>query len=102
MSEKLSDGVENALLNQTDSKYVWAKTYLKLGRLNYDNALVEGKLSELNLDYSAPALGSDSEAYRVGWDNKLFWRLGKRANIGWRLKWAKTNSDELQYLYYEY
>ena len=100
MPEQLSVGVSDALASQTDTSNVWAKVYLKLGQLNYDKALLEGKSSELNLDYSSPALGSDNEAFRINWDNKAFWRLGKNSNIGWRLRWAKTNSNELQYLYY--
>jgi len=100
MSDQLSDGVSDALANQTDTNIVWAKVYLNLGRLNYDNHLIEGRLSDLHLDYSFPALGSDNEAYRVVWNNKFFWRFGKNANLGWQLRWAKTNSNELQYLYY--
>ena len=57
-------------------------------------------MSELNLDYSFPELGSDNEAYRVFWNNKIFWRLGESANLGLQFRWAKTNSNELQYLYY--
>ena len=100
MSDQLSDGVSDALVNQTDTNIVWAKVYINLGRLNYDNYLIEGRLSELNLDYSFPELGSDNEAYRVFWNNKIFWRLGESANLGLQFRWAKTNSNELQYLYY--
>jgi len=100
MSGQLSMGVSQAIVNQNEVATHWGKVYLTLGRLNYDNVLLHGQLSEFSIDYTSPDLGSDYEAYRASWDNKLFWKVGKHANIGWRLKWAKTNSQKLQDLFY--
>ena len=100
MSGQLSMGISQAIANQSEFITHWAKVYLTLGRLDYDNVLLQGRLSELSMNYTSPDLGSDYEAYRVTWDNKYFWRVGKNANLAWRLKWAKTNSQRIQDLFY--
>ena len=100
MSGQLSAGVAQAVANSSIVDTNWAKFYLKLGRLNYDNVRLEGKSFEFTFDYTSADLGSDYQAYRTSWDNKVFWRVTKRANVGWRLKWVKTNSQELQDLFY--
>lgn len=100
MSNQLSTGVTDALQKETDVTTVWVKAYLKLGQLNYDNKLAQGLSSEINLDYSAPALGSDTDAFRLALDNKWFWRFGNEANLAARFRWAGTNSQRLQDLFY--
>lgn len=100
MSGQLSMGVAQAIADQSEIETHWARLYANLGRLDYDNILLQGQLLELNIQYSSPDLDSDYEAYSASWDNRFFWRVGKNANLGWRIKWAKTNSQQLQDLFY--
>lgn len=100
MSDLLSLGVSQAIENHSEIVSHWTRVYFTLGRLDYDNVLLQGRISEFNINYASPNLGSDYEAYVTNWDNKIFWRVGEHANVGWRLKWAKTNSQQLQDLFY--
>ena len=100
MSGQLNMGVAQAISDQSEIETHWARVYASLGRLDYDNILLKGRLSELDFHYASPDLSSDYEAYRVSWDNRVFWPVGNDSNLAWRFKWAKTNSTQLQDLFY--
>lgn len=98
LSGAVNDPISQQLANDEDSKSVLARAYIKLGRLDYDNYLLHGALSEFT--YSGTLSASDENYYHSEWDNRIFWRLFSKSNLGARLRFAATNSDELRDLYY--
>jgi outer membrane protein insertion porin family len=76
-----------------------ARVQAALGRIDYDNYLVQGKLSELTIEKSLSVSDGDLDMTRVSLDNRLFWRLPYYANLGARFTVAATDSNALQHQY---
>ena len=74
--------------------------FIELGKLNYDNYLVQGKFSKLAIKLSNQSLGSDISSTQIDWFNRIFWRLPYHANLGLRFNFGWTNTNDIQYLYY--
>ncbi|NOZ54085.1 MAG: BamA/TamA family outer membrane protein [Gammaproteobacteria bacterium] len=99
-SGRLSDATVLQLQDKGASRSVLARAFFRVGRLDYDNYLLRGAVSELTLAQAVPALGSDDEFYRAEWDSQAFWRLSHEANLAARLRLGASNSDDLQHLFY--
>lgn len=99
-SELLDKKTTDKLINHDETSWVFVRAFLRLGRLNYNNFLIEGRQSEITVTQSVAALGSDESFYRLEWDNRVFWQLPWESNLGVRFRLGETNSTQLQYLYY--
>jgi len=101
---KLSNGLSSDTITQLQdggtSNAVLARTFLRIGHIDYDNYLQSGAVSELTLAQATTGLGSDDTFYRVEWDSQAFWRPSHEANIAARLRLGVTNSNRLQHLFY--
>ena len=100
MASLLNAEIASKLANKDVMSTTWFNSYVNIGRLNYKNQLIEGGLSKIKIGYAASTPDAVKNSYRVDWDTKYFWRFNNKTNIGIRFLLAKTNSEELQDLYY--
>jgi outer membrane protein insertion porin family len=88
------------LNNNQEHTAIFNTAFVELGKLDYDNYLVEGKFSKFSVKHANQSLGSDISATQIDWFNRIFWRLPYKANAGLRFNFGWTNTKEIQYLYY--
>ena len=103
--EKLSDQEKqqnsaNAFNVNSNEQTLIIKPYFEFGRLNYENYLVSGYLTELKVGMTSTRLLSDRSFTSVTLDNRAFWRLPSSSNLGLKLSFGHTNTDSLQHLFY--
>ncbi|NQZ02148.1 MAG: BamA/TamA family outer membrane protein [Bdellovibrionales bacterium] len=71
-------------------------TYLRLGRLNFTNYLVEGFQTDVNLRFADSGLGGNENSYRLTHTSKAFFLLPHEQNIGVNVSTGHSNSDSFQ------
>jgi len=88
------------LANNQEHLALFNTVFIELGKLNYDNYLVDGKFSKLGIKNSSQVLGSDISSTQFDWKNRVFWRLPYNGNAGLRFNAGWTNTQNIQYQYY--
>jgi len=88
------------LNNNSEGTTAFNTFFVELGKLDYDNYLVDGKFTKLAIKYSNQTLGSDKSTTQLDWFNRIFWRLPYLGNAGLRFNAGWTNTKEIQNLYY--
>ena len=87
-------------IQSTDTQNTYLSRFLiSVGKLNYDNYLVHGKVSELTLEKTITGKYSDFSFSRLTWDTKSFWRLPLNTNIGARILVGITDTSALQHTF---
>lgn len=91
---------KNNILTDSNNTSRFHSAYLKLGRLNYKNYLVEGK--QLTLKSTLAVISSEEqEILSAGELHFLFFKLFKdNHNFAWQLKLLSNNYKEVQSLNY--
>ncbi len=94
-----NDATIKQLNNSREHTVLFKTLFIELGKLNYENYLVDGTFTTLSIKHSNPAVISDISITQMDWLNRIFWRLPYHANIGLRLNFGWTNTQDIQYLY---
>ncbi|HFE39323.1 MAG TPA: hypothetical protein ENK06_13065, partial [Gammaproteobacteria bacterium] len=79
---------------------IFNAVFVELGKLNYENYLIEGTFSKFSIKHSNRSFSSDITTTQLDWFNRIFWRLPYHANLGFRMNLGWTNTENIQYLYY--
>ena len=89
------------LLNKTDRTDEIGTTFsISLGKLDYDNYLVEGKQSAVYFKYAGKETKSDEKIKRVLWYNTAFWKLPHKANLAARFNFSAIETENIQNFFY--
>lgn len=72
------------------------RLYYQIGRLNYDDYIVDGWQSLITLESHAPVFAKPVEGYRLVLDFKSFKDLGNYHNIGWQFKFGSSDSSKIE------
>jgi len=102
-TDKIDTTTLNLLTHEIESKQsneIGSTLSIRLGKLDYDNYLVRGKISSFNFKYAGAETGSDEKIIKIEWRNTAFWRLPHKANIGFRFNVAAIDTDNIQNYYY--
>ena len=71
-------------------------TYFRLGRLNFQNYLVEGFQTDWNFRFASEGLGGNETSHRITQNTRLFFLLPYEQNIGFNLAIGHSNSQKFQ------
>lgn len=73
---------------------------VNLGRINYDNYLLDGNYIRFDLEQALP-IGEDAETFfRTSIDAQFFIRLPWYSNLAFHLRGGQTNSDATQHQFF--
>lgn len=79
---------------------VSTRLQMDIGKLNYDNYLVRGRLSQLMVELAPREFGSQGQFVNVYWENAAHYRLPYYANLSLHAVAATTTSTQLQNMYF--
>lgn len=96
----LNDDFTSQITSPTPVETMSARVQLDLGKLNYDNYLVKGRLSQLMIELAPREFGSHERFVNVYWDNSAHYRLPYDANLSLHAVAASTTSTHLQNMYF--
>jgi len=96
----LDQPIKNQLNNSHTSNNKFTSIFLNVGKLNYDNYLIEGKRSSLTVKHGGKYTRSDTNLTMFRWENKAFWRLPHFGNAALRFTLAQTDAEAVQHLFY--
>lgn len=83
-----------------ESEQLFAELTLRLGRLNYNNYLVDGFQSDITFRTAQESLLSDSSETQITVQNRWFFELPHQQNVGLNFHLGSTDSRLLQNQFY--
>ena len=83
-----------------DGLSVIGRLEARLGRLDWDDYLVEGQTLQLRLERTSGLLGSELDFTRGVFDGRIFRRLPWHANVGLRVTGGQIDRDIPQHRFY--
>lgn len=99
-NDKIDSFTQNLLKNTSRTSDSSTIFFTRIGKLNYDTYLVNGKESRLYFKYAGAETGSKDKIKKIVWENTAFWRLPFTANAGVRFNMAAIQTDRIQDFFY--
>jgi len=96
----IDPNTEKLLTNTDKQRGIFNTLFLQLGKLNYDNYLIDGKLSTLIVKHGGDYSGSDINLKMFKWKNEMYWLLPHKGNAAVNLTFGAAETDNLQHYFY--